>query len=169
LLALGRQFAGPTVAVLAANMLFLFIDAGRVSPLNGEAVGVLVWAHVLLGGFLLLDLWALSWVGMWLGLNHQKPNRAALLALTRILVLPFVFYCVGMTLWGAAGQLAEGDFWVIAIGLWIFGGLAMDLFFGLTAKVKLLEQFRKIASEGTKRKRVAVTGPPPAPAPAEAR
>jgi ABC-type transport system involved in cytochrome c biogenesis permease component len=164
LLALWRQFGPPTAAVLLANLIFLIVEMRRWEA--GERRAFLAF-HLLLGGFLAADMTALSWVGMRLGLINRKPNRAALLALTRILVLPGVMFVVAIFLWSTAAN--TNDPISAAFTFWILFGLAADLYFGLGALLKLRAEFRTIVAEGLARKRTPESAPNPAPVLAEAR
>jgi len=163
LLALWRQFGPPTAAVLLANLIFLIVEMRRW---DGEDRGIYMGLHLFLGGFLVADMMALSWVGMWLGLINRKPNRAALLALTRILVLPGAMFVVAMVFWGLSSKAEDPA--SAAFTFWLLLGLAADLYFGLGARSKLRAEFRTIAAEGVARKRTPEPVPKPAPVLAEA-
>jgi hypothetical protein len=116
---------------------------------------------LLAGGFLAADMVALSWSAMWLGLINRKPNRAALLALTRIIVLPVVLFLVLIFLWAISSR---GDELPNAAFLfWIILGLGADLYFGLSARLKLCGEFRTIVAEGLTRTRTAEPAAKPAP------
>jgi ABC-type transport system involved in multi-copper enzyme maturation permease subunit len=157
LLALRRQFGPPTVALLLGNLMFLMVGMRRW---DSEERTVFLALHLLLGGFLVADMMALSWVGMWLGLTNRKPNRAALLALTRILVLPGALFVAHISFWAA---FPNNDPISAALISWILPALAADLYFGLSARNKLRAEFRTIVAEGLLRKRTAVPAPKPAP------
>jgi ABC-type transport system involved in multi-copper enzyme maturation permease subunit len=163
LLALRRQFGPPTVALLLTNLMFLVAEMGRLGV--GERKTFL-WLHLLLGGFLAADMIALSWVGMWLGLINRKPNRAALLALARIVALPGALFVVLIGL--SALSLKTNDPADVAIAFWIVLGLAADLYFGLDARNKLRAGFRTIVAEGVARKTTREPVPKPAPVLVEA-
>ncbi len=158
LLALWRQFGPPTAGVLLANLMFLIVEMRRWDA--GERETFLM-CHLLLGGFLAADMVTLSWSGMWLGLINRKPNRAALLALTRILVAPLVIFIVLIFLWAMSSH--GEDLPGAAFTFWILLGLAADLYFGLGAKFKLQGEFRTIVAEGVVRKTTTQPAPKPAP------
>lgn len=140
-LALWRQFALPTMAVLLANVMFLMVEICWLS--DGNNTKELISLHLVLAGFLAADMIALSWVGMWLGLINRKPNRAALLALACILALPMVvFFFFAIVSSGFDASFGTSVF------LWIVMGLAADLSFGLAASVILREQFRSFVAKG---------------------
>jgi ABC-type transport system involved in cytochrome c biogenesis permease component len=150
--ALWRQFGPPTLALLVANFMFL---SANVWWWSAEIRMDLLALHLVLGGFLAADMIALSWVGMWLGLNNRKPNRAALLAMTRVVALPVMFYVVFMSFWTLTPSNNRNNPEGIASVLWVATGLAADFYFGLRAKGRLLAEFRTIASEGGARTQAA--------------
>jgi ABC-type transport system involved in cytochrome c biogenesis permease component len=155
LAALWRQFGPPVIAILLAYLIFLMLELRRW-PADNRADWLKF--HLVLAGFLAGDMIALSWVGMWLGLLNRKPNRAALLALTRIVALPGVIFVVLMSLW-ALGSKNTDQYEMTAFVLWVFLGLGADLYFGLDAKARLLAEFRTIVSEGLARKTPAEPAP----------
>jgi ABC-type transport system involved in multi-copper enzyme maturation permease subunit len=166
LLALWRQFAAPAGVLLLANLVFVLVEMRKWGD-TGDRSLLLAW-HLVLGGFLVADLIALSWVGMWQGLVNRKPNRAALLSLARILVLPPLLFLVGIWLWAIShipGSGAHDTAYVFTLGILL--GLGADLYFGLEARRKLFGQFRATVAEGVARKRTAKPAPQPAPALAE--
>jgi ABC-type transport system involved in cytochrome c biogenesis permease component len=164
LAALWRQFGPPVIAVLLAYLIFLI--AGTRPPRMADDPTNWLMFHLVLGGFLVGDMIALSWVGMWLGLINRKPNRAALLAFTRIVLLPPLLFVGLMSLW-ALGSGNTGDSGPPAL-LWIFLGVVVDLHFGLEARARLHAEFRTIVSEGRPRKRAAEPAPGTAAVLAEA-
>jgi ABC-type transport system involved in multi-copper enzyme maturation permease subunit len=131
--ALSRRFRGVTKVVIGIDvaggaMLFVaaFTSGGRGGwgdPMTGIVVSVAV-----LVGMLLLDLWALSWVGLWLGIRHRWPWQAACWSVARVMVLPWGIAFAGLLLGGAAARGAFG--WPVAlVMLWILLGLALSYAF----------------------------------------
>jgi hypothetical protein len=160
LAALWRQFGPPVIAVLLAYLVFIIAEFKRWR--SNDSMDLLK-VHLILGGFLAIDMIALSFVGMWLGLINRKPNRAALLALTRIVVLPSLCFVALMSLWALVPSSTNNDqVDTTAFVLWVFLGLGADLYFGLGARAKLHAEFRTTVSEGPARK------PPAEPVPATA-
>jgi hypothetical protein len=146
-LALCRQFARPILFVIAVEFAFM------ITALTGRDIGnfgggwVLLW----LGGLavLVMDLWAMFYVGLWQALTSRSSNRANTATLARILALPWILYAVFlMFIWVVAlasrggPNLGEEFF----IGVWIVISLAVDLFFGLRAKTFLQTRFRDAAT-----------------------
>lgn len=140
-LALWRLFAEPAAAVFLANIFLLFIELMRL-PAGASSAGefdLLVGLHLIIGGSVLVDLLALSWVAMWLGLVQRKPNRAAMLAILQILLAPYVIYFI----------LSGGAF--NGFSLLIFSnilGVGSGFFFAQRANTRLSEWFRRVVADG---------------------
>jgi len=167
LLALWRQFALPAGALLLANLVFCLVGLRQLHPASER--WMFLGTHLVLGGFLVADLIALSWVGMWQGLLRRKPNRAALEAVGRIVVLPPGVFVAILWFIAITGDPPQGEeAFVIVLAVWILCGLGANVFFGLEAARKLQGQFRTVVSEGVKRRPPAQPAPPPAPSPAQA-
>jgi ABC-type Na+ efflux pump permease subunit len=159
--ALWRQFALPIGALLAANLFCMVMELRPVSGWDKDERLTLICFHAILGVFLVLDSIALSWVGMWLGFVARKPNRSAMPALLRIVGLPALLFFLLGTLF----SLADASITMTAgLLFWCVMGLGVDYMFAALAREKLLERFRKIASEGYVRGRPVEIRPEAAPA-----
>jgi len=152
MLSMWRQFAWPVAAILLANFFFVLT---QFRQWDADSRSALLKIHLLLGGFLVADMIALSWDSAWLGLINRRPNRAALLAVTRILVLPFVGFIVLLSMRALLTQRSgwEDSFENTLFVLWLLPALAADFYFGLNARAKLRSEFRTIVSEGLAHKR----------------
>ncbi len=102
-LALRRAFLWPAIllALLLPVPRILMVESmGSQGGVGPEWFGVYVfWLMQLAGlmydvGLFALDLAALGWLGMWLGLTIKKPQYAAALTLFFVVLLPGVFFCV---------------------------------------------------------------------------
>jgi hypothetical protein len=147
--ALWRQFAGPVVALLAANGLSLEMELQQSS---GAKATELVWLHLIAGASLVLELAALSWVAIWQGLINRKSNRAVIWAMLRILAAPYALFLGILFLDAICGPPGTIN-WT---GLLIFPGIlgvGVNFFFALEANSKLLASFRTVVAEGYERKR----------------
>ena len=143
LLALRRQFLWPLVAMLGVGLLLMVATRRPASDWENQAT----W---LAGMFMLVvDLVALSWVGMWRALVARSHNLATISTLARVLVLPWaVFGAVvgaGNVLFGLALGKTWEPGWQFYLKLWMGLGLAVDLVFGLTAWWQLRTRFRELA------------------------
>jgi hypothetical protein len=140
-MALERQFAPPIGVVLIADVIFL---ANR----RQDAFWVSFWIALMV--IFVIDAVTLSWVGMWRGLNSRHPNRAAAVAILQIMVLPWLVFGLALTFLGISGSFRH-SFWrdtgpevLVLLGLGIF--LALDAAFGLSARQRLLNEFRTVAT-----------------------
>ncbi len=96
---LRRQFLPPIIAVLAAAMLLL---AAAIAQERGVDAVELTWMFAGLAGLVLLDLWALAWGGMWLGLSSARYVRALVRTVWWVMVLPWVAFLVSFILVGVS-------------------------------------------------------------------
>ena len=113
----------------------------------GDAANQAIW---LAGMFMLVvDLVALSWVGMWRALVTRSHNVATISTLVRVLVLPWAVFGAVVAAYNAWFELVLGKHWdpgwQFVLKLWMGLGLAADLFFGLTAWWQLRTRFRELA------------------------
>ena len=146
-LALQRQFLGPVLLVLFADILMLIAGSKDLSWGGNDRKFWLWGSSVFLTAFV-MDLVALYWVGMWQGLAARNPRRASGGAALRILGLPcIVFGILVMILAVAPSNLQRAMEWGHFLGLWFLLGLAADIWFGLWARRKLLTEFRLVATQ----------------------
>ncbi len=171
-LALRRQFLGPILIVLAAEVAFLFGSLTAAADPDERLAWACVWTA---GMFMLVaDVGALYWVGMWQGLTARNPSRATSASLARIFLCPWVAYGLILLILVLAnlGRREPDPSWRFFVGLWFILGLVTDLGFALHARHKLLTEFRIAAQERFAQRvsfwrRVArglQPGPPPAAA-----
>lgn len=96
---LRRQFLPPVTAVLVAAMLLLVAAIGQE---RGVEALELTWMFGGLVAMVALDLWALAWGGMWLGLSSPRYVRALVRTIWWALVLPWVAFLVSVILVGVS-------------------------------------------------------------------
>ena len=152
-LALKRQFLTPIIVILALDVVLL-IQAFWMTNLTDygwfktRPVACIAFLGAVV--MLVLDLYALGWVGMWQGLVAKNINRALAASVLRIFVLPWLV-CVGLWLIGqrrAVYIFGQSDPAVEdAVITWLVFGVATSLIFGLHARDKLHTEFRQVASE----------------------
>jgi hypothetical protein len=142
---LRHQFLWPVVLVLIMDFLFLLSD------LRDE---VWVWICACAMVALVLDLVALSWLGMWMGMVHRRIARAAGSALAKILVLPWLLY-LGMILIMEFGriQVRSESFAFLS---WLVITVVVDVFFIARARRGLSRDFRELAANRFGGRRLAV-------------
>lgn len=142
-LALRRQFLGPVMVLIFVEFVFL------IAPLKnagGEETGAYVFMWIAGICMLVMDLIALGWISMWAGLTSKNLNRAALVSIAKVMVLPWCLW-FGLILMATIIQFSNsrmGD-WKFLIGSWLFLGIIVNLFFGIIAKRKLHSEFRLVA------------------------
>jgi ABC-type transport system involved in multi-copper enzyme maturation permease subunit len=100
---LRQQFLAPAIAVAmgAALLLALALGSDRGGGDSLEVICAFVVGLVLVG----VDLWALSWVGMWQGMRNARYIRAYGTTLFLVLATPWCAFVVSLVL---VGVLAEG-------------------------------------------------------------
>jgi ABC-type transport system involved in cytochrome c biogenesis permease component len=144
-LALRRQFLVPLVFILLTDLFLMVVvtisDANTTAisrsedliAYNAFSVGMIV--------VLLCDCITLGWVGMWMGISHQRPNRAASAASTRVLVWPFLAtFFIGTQIGFRANSLYS------VLATWILISLVCDAIFFVHARKSLDEKFRELAA-----------------------
>jgi ABC-type transport system involved in multi-copper enzyme maturation permease subunit len=143
--ALRRFFWMPTARLVLLNLaLILLIHYGLDIGSSDQRI----FTGIFLGGILALfvDTFALSWIGMEMGLRGKRQHRAVLATLGRVLLPNWLgaFLLVFVARSGTGISHAEGD---ILIMSWFLLGFGIDLVLGLRAKQRLQRRFREIASE----------------------
>jgi hypothetical protein len=161
--ALLHQFAGPVGVVLLADFVFLLMSLKHGTP--DERSGWLMF-YIILGGFLVFDMFALSTVGMWLGLSGRKTNRATIIGLLRIIVVPSVVFTVITAIAAIASSVSNGFTPFGVAWFWIFLCTITNLVFMASAN-NHLKQFRDIVAQRFATKVVEEKAPPPKAAPPE--
>jgi len=153
LLALLRQFLGPLMVVLAADLFFmgsisLRLMGPEVSMADEGTPWICWWGAAII--MLIADLMALFWVGQWQALTSRNPVRATIRTQLLILALPVAAWAMSMmaAVMLSANTPSPGPGWKTALGLWLGFGLAADAVFGLYAREKLLTEFRQVAPRG---------------------
>ena len=132
-LTLRRIFTGPLLFILGCDFVLVLLDLVQAKPARSQVGNMMPW----LVAIFLCDLFALGWVGLWLGLKTQKPARAALGAMVRILILPMV--CAPFLF--ASGALKQ------AVFTWFIISAFVDGLFGLHAWLKVHDEFRFMLTE----------------------
>lgn len=142
-LALRRQFLGPIVFVVLLWIVFMVAGPGEFMSRSERGAWVAFWLSALV--MLVLDLWALYWVGMWQGLTARSPQQAASATSARILILPWMAFFVAVLFAGLSG--GSGLDWEFFLAAWFLAGLFIDFVFASVAREKLLSEFRLVAEK----------------------
>ncbi|MDB6111274.1 MAG: hypothetical protein JWR69_3024, partial [Pedosphaera sp.] len=146
-LALRRQFLKPLLVVVVVELI-LMRTAMRFSMGNNQELPITLTLATLM---LVADLIALVWVAMWAALSAKSQNRATMITLSRILILPWALFGVVLVLanlyaelWSTTGWLPG---WKFRLWWWFGLGILADVVFGLVARRQLLSRFRQIATQ----------------------
>jgi len=146
-LALCRQFLWPVLLVAGVEVLFMFGALAGNDVRGGESEWLFAWIAGLI--MLFADLATLFYVGQWQALTARSSNRANTAALARVLALPWVLYGLFLLLVVLAAVASRGGPNLDAgffIFVWLLISLGVDAFFGLRARFRLIEEFRRLAT-----------------------
>lgn len=145
LLALQRQFGGPILAMLGADIVFCYASIHTLYA-DRDVTILLYAAHMVI---LVADVWALAWLGSWMAVSTRDAQHAAGNTLFRILLPPWVVFIILMAAISALELERLWNFEITEIrmlGIWFILALANDIFFLAYANSKLHEDFRATAA-----------------------
>ncbi len=145
-LALRRIFLKPVVALIIAEIVYMIMALD--TPLRGSSKSELIGTFVGVAASLILDLWALKWVGLWLSLFGKSIERVLIGTLARVLAVPWLCFAVFAAVVGAIRyfqdkSLSYGEGFLA----WSLIGALFSTAFGLSARFRFLRYFRRIASD----------------------
>ncbi|MCC7376078.1 MAG: ABC transporter permease subunit [Verrucomicrobiales bacterium] len=102
---LRHQFLGPAIAVvLGATLLLAFaLGAERGGADHFEVICIFVVGLVLFG----VDLWALSWVGMWQAMRNARYIRAYGTTVFLVLTAPWCAFVISLVLIGVLAEVLD--------------------------------------------------------------
>jgi hypothetical protein len=145
-LALREHFAKPILAVLLVNGTLFWLVGFSKSAFRIDPEGRTTFCGMLLGGalVLLLDVRALSWVGMLTALRSKSHARAVLATLGRVMLLPWLGIFIFVMLTIVRQGMSDNTINELVI-LWFVGGAIISLTAAAKAKRRLLSQFRTLA------------------------
>ena len=135
--ALRRQFLGPMVAALVLDSIILLLVLVTESWSVGASLGLILLSMV----FLVLDLWAIGWLGLWVGVSGGGRTTASSVT-ARIVVLPVLVWIPLMAMSAVGGGGDEGG---MALALWAFVGIFNSVVWGAWSRSQLEERFREMA------------------------
>src|SRR5579859_3172120 len=141
--ALWRHFKAPLVLLLLVKMGMMAMIRG-IAQFHDEGEAFIVFP----GGVaaLLLDFYALGWVGMRAALGTKKHNRAILSALARVMLLPWLVFTI-LFLLDLAGVRISSRFMKNFLVFWFILSAIIDLAVGWRARAKLRRGLRHIVTE----------------------
>jgi hypothetical protein len=138
-LALRRLFLAPLLAVLAFDLVLIFLSLSTASRHYGPEVAYFVTVVFAAMIMLIADAIAIGWVGMWRAMCEKRPRRAAGRTATRLLFFPWLL----MSLAGISGMLNNKD---TAVFFWFILGIGIDIAFAVVAHDQLFTEFRARAA-----------------------
>jgi len=155
-----HQFAGPVAGVLLLDLLL-------ISWLGASAIFhpfsfLTIWSFFAMMAILVMDAYALAWVGLWLGSKAKKSWTAAFAALARILLLPTSIFLAATMAFTSYGGF-RGATPAIMLGLWVLIGVSTSWLFGTQAHRKLHHDFRETATDEAYSLPASLVSPPPEP------
>lgn len=138
---LRRQFFWPAFVLLLLWFLFLATLIPRWGA-SGFGFQVLMILGTMV--LLVLDLYALCWLGMWKGLNSRFVSRAILANLLTILLLPCLFFglIMSMALSSTRGSISDN----FPLVLWLLIGHASSYGWLYWGHSQLTARFRSVAA-----------------------
>jgi hypothetical protein len=138
--ALWENFRGPIAMALTTNVaLFWILILPNLLKLPAEAART--FCEVLFGGaaVMLVDFYAMGWVGMWQALRTRKHHRAILGTLARVLLAPWLAVLFLVFLTAGGGIHSEGEIQLM-IAFWFGLGATVAWVFAARAKMGLKEE-----------------------------
>jgi hypothetical protein len=138
-LSLRRQFERPLLVILVLEFIVLGQEFSTTTILVNQLV-------------LVADMVALGWISMWLGLTARSANRAILVAIGLVLVLPWVIHFGGTLIVESVAQIFHWRRFyrnsMAPVYSWAVISLSIDIGLGfLWARNRLLRDFRSAAVE----------------------
>ena len=142
-IAMRHLFIRPLTLLLAGELVLVLLGMERA--LRQEHV--LQQVFMIFCGLLLMivDAWALTWVGVLAGLRARQAQYAVYRTLFLVLGLPWLaVWALGLSKGLSTGNISA---WFMPWA-WLITSLVADLFFGLRARARLHRHFREIAIAG---------------------
>jgi len=144
--ALRRFSRAPRAWLVLLNAALIFLihySAGLGMGTSDRWIFTIIFVCGILALF--ADSFALSWIGIEMGLRGKRQHRAVLATLGRVL-LPNWLGAFLLVFVGLSGVQISQTGWVNLITTWFLFGFGIDLVFGLRAQWRLQRRFREIAS-----------------------
>jgi ABC-type transport system involved in multi-copper enzyme maturation permease subunit len=125
--ALSEAFRWPMILAAIVNLCMFLLITGK-NPLRMGGNDRVVFSEMFIGGalMLVLDAFALSWVGMSMALKKRGHHRAIYSTFARVMLPPWLAILLFIFL-GIGGTHFNGDDMIGLVGLWLFGSVIVDL------------------------------------------
>jgi ABC-type transport system involved in multi-copper enzyme maturation permease subunit len=141
--ALRALYLKPMLLVWFTNLVLLWLILGP-DPLGMGPFQAPFFCELVIGGAIMLwvDFHALSWIGMWMGLQKGKHYLAILATLGRVMLVPWlaILFLVFLSVGGRA--ISDPAIRVLAV-LWFILAATIELAFLVRAKLGLKEMKRE--------------------------
>ena len=145
---LARLFLRPLIVIFLADIVLFACLSTIDSHYDVNERREKLWCIAAAILILPLDVTALGWVGLWMGLSAKKPRQAGGLAIARILVAPWTVFGLLAFLLAVLSEffnfIPSVPFW-LGVTVWLALGVTFDLLFTLSARRNLLTRFRALA------------------------
>jgi ABC-type transport system involved in multi-copper enzyme maturation permease subunit len=140
--ALRETFRWPMVQVALVN-LFLFLLITGKNPLHMGDNDRVVFCEMFIGGgiLLLLDAFALGWVGMSMAMKKRGHHRAIYATFARVMLPTWLAIFLFIFL-GIGGHFNNGDI-IGFVSVWLFGSVIVDLVQAGSARASLAGLLRE--------------------------
>ena len=145
-LSLRRLFAAPLVVLIVGGGVWTtwsLLEEGR----QDDHFSVATWIGVYAAQFLVFcaDVWALGWLGLWMGVQSRNSRQASSRTQARVLMLPWLATMASMLGISLLMDLREPLGWWL--GSWVFWSLLIDLAYARSAHRRLRNSLRDAALE----------------------
>jgi hypothetical protein len=140
--ALQYRFVIPTVLVAGVDFLALFITLEYMSPIQYSHFFWFTGARIFL---LFLDLFAIGWIGMWMGISSQS-RRPQGIAFSRIVGWPMIITLLSLPIFGIYSQFRPDAEWLFLILSVLFMTI-WNIGWTLAARGRTLAEFRERAAK----------------------
>jgi hypothetical protein len=144
-LALRRIFGGPVLVLVAVEVFLMFL-ALKFMAKPAPADRILTYLAAI--STLLLDFWALKWLGSWLCLFGKSMERVLIATVARVMVAPWLIFL------GFAASLAaflafyarRPEYHDLLLSWWLLS-VGFSLWFGFFARRNFLRHCREVVSD----------------------
>jgi ABC-type transport system involved in cytochrome c biogenesis permease component len=126
--ALWEIYRWPMIFTALINLCLFLLLTGR-NPFHMHGDDRVIFSEMLIGGALMLplDAFALSWVGMSMGMKKRGHNRAIYATLGRVMLPPWLAVLLFIFLGIGGTHISSGDM-IGFVGFWFFGCVFLDIF-----------------------------------------
>ncbi|HXJ55364.1 MAG TPA: hypothetical protein VNU68_01755 [Verrucomicrobiae bacterium] len=142
-LVLWRQFGYPLLFLVLMEL------AGWICALGEADADRWLISGFFLGGIIIFvaDLWAMAWLGWWMGAVSRTAAQASSATALRILLLPVGLLGVSLLTVHLVWNMPETVFLWMSVFVYVFISVGIDGWFGGRARHRLLTELRVVAVE----------------------